>query len=92
MEHTDSTSKTGNMKGTVYKVNGDMIALKVDENDFTIIEVSTDEFEVGEEVTWDADEGLGSGTVYNLSQDEEVDVMFQNHNVQNGQLAKQLTA
>jgi len=80
------------MKGIVFKINpnGGMIALKVDENDFTIIEASTDDFEIGDEIRWDEDEGLGSGSVFNVSEDTDVEVIFQNHNVQTGQLRTQL--
>lgn len=80
------------MKGTVYKMNPNrgMIAIKVAENDFTIIKASLSEFEIEDEVRWNTNHELGSGTIYNISQNEEVEVFFENHNVQNGQLAKQL--
>jgi len=80
------------MKGIVFKINpnGGMIALKVDENDFTIIEASTDYFEIGDEVSWDEDEGLGCGSVFNVNQEMDVDVTFENHNVQTSQLRTQL--
>ena len=80
------------MKGTVFRmnVNRDMIALKVDENDFTIIEASSDDFQLHDVVSWDAQEGLGSGEVYNESQGETVDVIFQNHNVLSSRLSRLL--
>jgi len=71
-------------KGIVRLINPRVgfIAIETDGNDFTIVEVtSDDEFEIGDVVQWEQALGLGFDTYYNLTQRKKVDLIAQNHAV-----------
>ena len=67
-----------------------MIAVAVEGNGYTIIELIGDEVEIGDVLTWKEWMPLGGGSVYSRDQDRSFDVYFQNHAVNPGQLRQQL--
>lgn len=70
------------MKGTVSRISRrGLVAIKTEDEDFSIVEVDTDAFDIDDEVFWKDATALGSGHVTNRTQREKVEVFFQNHNV-----------
>ena len=81
------------MKGTIHKINWDrgMAAVLTEQGGFSIFEMLGDDtFEEGDEVSWENDTGLGSEMLKNLTQNETLEVYFQNHWVSKSQLKDQL--
>ena len=81
------------MKGTIREINQirGMVAVLTEEGNFSIFELlGGDIVEVGDEVQWKNDTGLGSEILTNLSRSESYEVYFQNHHVQKSQLRQQL--
>jgi len=81
------------MKGTIYEINHNrsMVAVRTEEGDFSIFElISGDIVEVGDEVQWQNDTGLGSEILNNLTRRNRYEVYFQNHHVLEPQLRQQL--
>lgn len=79
-------------KGTVTHIHAQrgMVAVAVDGNDFTIIELLGDDVEVGDVLSWTDSMPLGGGRVYSHAQRRWLDVFFQNHAVHPSQLRQQL--
>ncbi|HEX2837099.1 MAG TPA: hypothetical protein VHN77_03120 [Phycisphaerales bacterium] len=67
-----------------------MIAVAVEGNGFTIIELIGDEVEIGDALSWTESMPLGGGKVYSNHQRRWLDVYFQNHAVNPDQLRQQL--
>ncbi len=81
------------MKGTIYKINVQrgMVAVFTEKGDFSIFELlGGDPIEIGDEVEWARDTGLGRETLRNITHDETSEVYFQNHWVTKDQLKQQL--
>jgi len=80
------------MHGIVYATNPrrGMIAIQTDGYGFTIIEDDVSNFELGDEVRWENDTGLGGEDYYNVTQDHTYHVFVQNHYVPPHLLRKQL--
>lgn len=80
------------MRGIVYSINPvrGMVAIQTEGHGFTIIEVTGEDFELGDEVSWDRDTGLGSETYRNVTKGKPVRVFVQNHLVPPQQLTQQL--
>lgn len=80
------------MRGKVKYINPSrgMVAVKTDDDDFSVFESLGGDFEVGDEVSWDAHNPLGGGTVINHTQTMRISVFFENHYVPPSQLRKQL--
>lgn len=79
------------MKGTVTEINSarGMVAVSTEEG-FSIFELSGDEVQVGDVVSWSATRPFGSETITNHTQGNRVEVYFQNHWVTPEQLRAQL--
>jgi len=79
------------MTGTVTEINQvrGMVAVATEE-DFTIIELTEEGIEEGDQLSWSESHPQGSGTVKNLTQGRTVNVYFQNHWVSREQLRQQL--
>ena len=81
------------MRGTIYEINQNrgMVAVLTENGDFSVFELlSGDIVEVGDEVQWKNDTGLGSEILTNLTRMESYEVYFQNHHVLKSQLRQQL--
>ena len=81
------------MKGKVYQINPKrgMVAVLTENDDFTIFEIiGSYEIDVGDELTWNNDTGLGTEQYENLTKNHIIEVFVQNHWVNKSQLRKQL--
>lgn len=81
------------LTGIVYAMNPrrGMVAIKTEEYDFTIIELlGDDDIELGDEMRWKNDTGLGGETYLNVSKGRRMEVYVQNHWVPEKQLRQQL--
>lgn len=68
-----------------------MVAILTEDDGYTIVETLSDlEFEVGDEVSWANDYGLGSETYTNRTAGTHGEVYVQNHSVGPSQLDRQL--
>jgi hypothetical protein len=68
-----------------------MVGIKADDGGFTIIELLTDwELDVGDEVVWANDYGLGSEISDNRTKGTRCEVYVQNHDVSASHLQHQL--
>jgi len=68
-----------------------MVAIETDAHDFTIIELlSDDDIELGDEMVWANDTGLGQETYQNVTKLKHMDVYVQNHWVPKNQVRQQL--
>ena len=79
------------MKGTIEKINAQrgMVAVKTPSG-YSVFEIVSGEFNVGDEVSWQGDKPLGSAEINNLTCGERESVYFQNHDVSQGNLNGQL--
>jgi hypothetical protein len=79
-------------KGTVTHIHAQrgMVAVAVEGNGFTIIELLGDEVEVGDVLSWTDSMPLGGGRVHSQAQNRSFVVYFQNHAVTPAQLRQQL--
>jgi hypothetical protein len=70
-------------KGVVQYIGPDsgMVAVKTQGNDFTIIETTNDDFEIGDVVQWESDLYLGPCTCQNVTRRRNMHVIMQNHAV-----------
>ena len=83
------------MEGVVHSMSPrrGMVAILTESAGFTIIEMlSQDDIEIGDEMSWEDDTGLGSETYTNVTKGERFDVFVQNHWVSSKQLEQQLLA
>ena len=81
------------MRGRVYAINPQrgMVAIETENYGFTIIELLSDEdIELGDEMNWANDTGMGSETYHNRTKNQKMDVFVQNHWVSKNQLRQQL--
>ena len=81
------------MQGKIYAMNSQrgMVAIATKNQGFTIIELlSNEEFELGDEMSWQNDTGLGGQTYLNMTKKNKMDVFVQNHWVPENQLRQQL--
>lgn len=81
------------MRGAVYAINpqGSMVAIDAGDNGYTIIELlDGSEIEIGDEISWANDTGLGSETYKNVTRGERFEVFVQNHFVSEDSLREQL--
>jgi hypothetical protein len=81
------------MKGIVRTMNRrrGMVAIETDGYGYTIIELlGDDDIEVGDEMAWANDTGLGGEKYRNLTKNKVMDVYVQNHWVPPQQLRQQL--
>jgi hypothetical protein len=81
------------MRGQVFAMNPrrGMVAIETEGHGFTIIELlSDDDIEIGDEMSWSDDTGLGSETYRNITKGTRMDVYVQNHWVSKNQLRQQL--
>ena len=81
------------MRGAIHGLNPGrgMVAIKTENGDFSVFENLNDsEFEVGDEVSWPNDTGLGDEPLTNHTQAYRTSVYFQNHHVHANQLRQQL--
>ena len=69
--------------------NRGMVAVET-EGGYTIIELLGDEVEIGDELRWNNQTGLGSETYFNQTQNKPLDVYVQNHWVAKQDLRQQL--
>jgi hypothetical protein len=67
-----------------------MIAVAVEGNSYTTIELIGNEVEIGDTLTWKDLMPLDGGRVYNREQARWLDVYFRNHAVHSTQLHQQL--
>lgn len=68
-----------------------MVAIKADDGGHTIIELLSDfELELGDNIAWENDYGLGSETYQNLTRGTSDEVYVQNHDVSETLLRRQL--
>jgi hypothetical protein len=67
-----------------------MVAVRMANRDFSIIELLGDDLEVGDELQWNGDFPLGAESIRNLTQETRQEVYFQNHCVPQSQLRQQL--
>lgn len=79
------------MRGSVKHINPNrsMVAVLTEEN-YSIIELTGDELEIGDIVEWTAEHPSGSHTIRNLTRGSQISVFFQNHCVPQSQLRQQL--
>jgi hypothetical protein len=80
------------MRGVVYKINArvGMVAVETEE-DFSVFEIiSSDEVEVGDEISWKEHRPLGRSEIINHTSGERFEVYFQNHWVTKSSLNQQL--
>ncbi len=81
------------MRGTIYQINENrgMVGVLTEDGDFSIFELlSSDTVEIGDEVQWKNDTGLGDEHLTNITHTESFDVYFQNHHVSKDHLRQQL--
>ncbi len=82
------------MNGKVYQINPKkgMVAVLTENGDFTIIEIiGSYEIDIGDEMTWKNDTGLGSEQYRNITKNQVINVFVQNHCVSESQLRKTIT-
>ena len=81
------------MRGTISRINPrrGMFAIQTDSGDFSVFEnIGNEEFEIGDEVSWRNDTGMGSEQLTNHTKNRTCDVYFQNHWVSKSNLGNQL--
>ena len=81
------------MNGRVYGINRNrgMVAIETELHGFTIVELLNEaDIEVGDEVSWESDTGVGSQTYSNVSKNRSMDVLVHNHLVSKSALRQQL--
>lgn len=69
------------MEGIIKKIDlGKGLVTVLTETGNSIFEIiSDDNFEIGDELKWEAHNPLGDCRVYNITQNESSEVYFQNH-------------
>lgn len=79
------------MQGTVKYINPQrgMVAVEVDTNTYSIIELLGDDVEIGDELAWNG-YALGSERCFNRTRGAWFEPYFQNHDVPTNQLRQQL--
>lgn len=80
-------------KGRVAAANPSrgMVAIETEDGGFTIIELISDwDLEVGDDIAWANDYGLGSEVYRNLTKGVQFEVYVQNHDVNRSNLRAQL--
>lgn len=80
------------MKGSVEQINPQksMVAVRTEDDDFSIIELLRDEVEIGDELEWSGHYPLGGHTINNLIQRRKMSVFVQNHCLHQSPLRQQL--
>ncbi len=80
------------MNGQVVHINHQrgMVAVLTSRGEYSILELSCDEMEVGDELKWDGEYPCGFKTIVNATQRRNITVIFQNHCVPKNQLRQQL--
>jgi hypothetical protein len=81
------------MNGKLYLINPKrgMVAVLTENGDFTIIQIiGSYEIDIGDELTWKNDTGLGSERYRNITKNQIIEVFVQNHWVNKSQLQQQL--
>lgn len=79
--------------GTLKAINRNrgMAAILTEDDAYTIIELlSDDDFEVGDEMDWEDDYGMGSSRYRNVTKGIACEVYVQSHGVHHTQLRQQL--
>lgn len=80
-------------RGTVAAINSarGMIAIATDDDGYTIIELLSDfELDIGDNISWSNDYGLGHEVYKNLDKNCSEEVYVQNHSVSQALLRSQL--
>lgn len=81
------------MQGIVAAMNlrRGMVAIETNGYGYTIIELlSGEDIQVGDQMAWANDTGMGSETYHNITKGTQMDVFVQNHWVPKRQLKQQL--
>ena len=81
------------MKGTIFRINPKrgMIAILTQNGDYSVFEnTSSEEFEIGDEVSWRNDTGMGFQKITNLTSNFTTEVCFENHWISKSNLSTQL--
>ncbi|HQT90855.1 MAG TPA: hypothetical protein PL001_02370 [Candidatus Kryptobacter bacterium] len=81
------------MTGKIFRINRpkQMIAILTANGDFSVFEnIGELEFEIDDEVSWENDNGVGGQRLHNITQQRDVDVYFENHQVSKEILKVQL--
>ena len=68
-----------------------MVAVQTDVGGFSIFEnINHEDFDLGDQVSWENDFTLGYGQIKNISKGFIADVYFQNHHVSKSNIQAQL--
>lgn len=80
------------MRGMVRYINPHrgMVAVQTADGDFSVFESLGGDFDIGDEVSWNAYNPLGGDEVTNHTQQTSISVFFENHNVPPSQLRSAL--
>lgn len=79
--------------GTIAAINSvrGMIAIATEDDGYTIIELQSDfELEIGDNISWSNDYGLGHEVYRNIDKNCSEEVYVQNHSVNQASLRSQL--
>ena len=80
------------MRGTVKYINPHrgMVAVQTEDGEYSVFESLGGDFEINDEVSWDAHNPLGGETITNHTQQMCICVSFENHYVPLSQLRSAL--
>ncbi len=80
------------MKGTVVDINQQrsMAAILTEDEEFSTLELFSDDVEVDDVLRWEGEYPLGSETITNVTQSTKFDGYFQNHCIPKNQLRQQM--
>lgn len=68
-------------RGTVAAIHGDMVAIATDDDGLTVVEVSGWDVELGDDISWVNDYGLGSEVYENRTKRSRDEVYVQDHSM-----------